>query len=146
MMSAVLLRLAYLGVTNVVRVTAASADERPGQGHRDPGAAPPDRGPGAAARQGAAAVVAQRPGVPGRPAAPAPEGRAGPVPATGAARDCAALAPGPAGAPPRGQVTPEEPWPAAHRPLYPPAGAAPGAGEPWLGLRRIHGELLALGI
>ena len=32
-----------------VRVTAATSDERPGQGHGDPGAAPPDHGPGAAA-------------------------------------------------------------------------------------------------
>jgi len=44
-------------------------------------------------------------------------------------RDGAALAPGPAGAPSRGQVTPEEPGPAAHRPLHPPAGAAPGRRE-----------------
>jgi hypothetical protein len=32
------------------------------------------------------------------------------------------------------------------RPLHPPAGAAPGTREPALGLRRIHGELLVLGI
>ena len=40
-----------------VRVTAASSDERPGQGGGDPGAAPPDHRPGAAAGQGPAAVL-----------------------------------------------------------------------------------------
>jgi putative transposase len=44
----------------------------------------------------------------------------------------AALAPGPAGAPPRGQIRPQAPGPAAHRPLHPPAGTAPGTREPVL--------------
>ena len=61
-------------------------------------------------------------------------------------RDGAALAPGPAGAPPRGKVAPRSPGPAAHRPLDPSAGAAPGTRESVLGYRRIHGELLVLGI
>ena len=39
-----------------VRVTAASSDERPGQGRGNPGAAPPDHGPGTAAGQRPAAV------------------------------------------------------------------------------------------
>jgi len=42
--------------------------------------------------------------------------------------------PGPAGAPPRGQIPPQAPGPAAHRPLHPPAGAAPGTRESRLGL------------
>ena len=46
---------------------------------------------------------------------------------------------------PRGQITSEEPGPAAHRPLHPPAGAAPGAGESLLGPWRIQGELAQLG-
>ena len=122
------------GCDERVRVTAASSGERPGQGRGDPGATPPDHGAGAAAGQGPAAVLSGRPGVPGRPAAPAPEGRARPVPAAGPAGHGAALAPRPAGAPPRGQVPPQAPGPAAHRPLHPPAGAAPGTGESRLGL------------
>ena len=43
-------------------------------------------------------------------------------------------APGRPSAPPRGQVPPQAPGPAAHRPLHPPAGAAPGTEEPLLGL------------
>ena len=117
-----------------VRVTAAASGERPGQGRGDPGATPPDHGAGAATGHDPAAVLPGRPGVPGRPAAPPPTGRAWPVPAAGPARDSAALAPGPAGAPPRGQVPPQAPGPAAHRPLHPPAGAAPGTGESLLGL------------
>ena len=41
---------------------------------------------------------------------------------------------------------PRRPGPSAHRPLHPPAGTAPGAGNPCWGYRRIHGELLVLGI
>ena len=129
-----------------VRVTAASSGERPGQGRRDPGATPPDHGPAAATGHEPAAVLPRRPGVPGRPAAPAPAGDARPVPAADPAGHSAALAPGPAGAPPRRQITPKEPGQAAHRPLHPPAGTAPGAREPLWGYRRIHGELLVLGI
>ena len=40
----------------------------------------------------------------------------------------------PPGPPPRGQIPAQAPGPAAHRPLHPPAGIAPGAGEPDLGL------------
>ena len=109
-----------------VRVTAAACGERPGHGRGDLGAASPDRGPGAAAGYDPAAVLPWRPGVPGRPAAPAPTGRALLVPAAGAAGDGAALASRPGGAPACGQVPPQAPGPAAHRPLHPPAGAAPG--------------------
>jgi putative transposase len=56
------------------------------------------------------------------------------------------LAPGPAGAPPCGQVPSQAPRPAGHRPLHPPAGASPGTGESLLGLPPIHGELLVLEI
>jgi len=70
-----------------VRVTAAAAGERPGQGRGDRGAAPPDRGPAAAAGHDPAAVLPGRPGVPGRPAAPAPPRPARPDPAAGAPRN-----------------------------------------------------------
>ena len=129
-----------------VRITAAAAGKRPGQGHRDPGAAPPGHGPAAAARHDPATVIRWRPRVPGRPAAPPPAGRARPVPAAGAAGHGAALAPRPAGPPPCGQVPAPASGPAAHRPLRPPAGAASGPREPVLGYRRIHSELLVLGI
>ena len=129
-----------------VRVTAATSGERPGQGRGDPGATPPDHGAAAAAGHEPAAVLPRRPGVPGRPAAPPPKGRARPVPAPDPAGHGAALAPGPADTPPHGQITPKEPGQAAHRPLHPPAGAAPGTREPSWGYRRIHGELLVLGI
>jgi putative transposase len=56
------------------------------------------------------------------------------VPAAGPARDGAALAPGYAGAPPRGQIPTRSPGPATHRPLHPPAGGAPVTGEPLPGL------------
>ena len=117
-----------------LRLTAAASGERPGQGRRDLGAASPDHRAGTAAGHDPAAAPAQRPGVLGRPAAPPPEGRARPVPAAGPARDSAALAPGPAGTPPRGHVPPQAPGPTAHHPLHPPPGTAPGTGEPMLGL------------
>ena len=47
-----------------------------------------------------------------------------------------ALAPGSPGALPRGQVPPQAPGPSAHRPLRPPAGAAPGTRESRLGQSR----------
>jgi len=102
------------GCDERVRVTATACGERPGQGGGNPGAASPDRGAGAATGYGSAAVLPERPGIPGRPAAPAPAGRAWPVPASGAPGDNAALAPGPAGAPPRGQVPPWSPGPTAN--------------------------------
>jgi len=61
--------------------------------------------------------------------------------------DTVLRSPGPAGAPPCGQVPPRAAGAPAHCPLHPPAGTAPDPGEPWLwGYRRIHGELLVLGI
>lgn len=76
----------------------------------------------------------RRPGVPGRPAPPAPTRRARPVPPADPTGHCAALASRPDDTPPRCQVPPRSPWPAAHRPLHPPAGAAPGTEEQRLGL------------
>src|SRR4051794_14205645 len=92
-----------------VRITAASSGERPGQERGDPGAAPPDHGAGTAAGYDPAAVLPRRPGVPCHTAAPAPARRARTVPAADPARDSAALAPRPAGAPPRGQVPAQAP-------------------------------------
>jgi putative transposase len=142
----VLLRLAYLGVTNVfalLRLLPASDREKDVEilvlRHqitvlkRQLGTNRPRFSP-------------RRPGIPGRPAAPAPTRRAQPVPAADPAGHGAALAPEPAGAPPRGQIAAEAPRPAPYRPLHPCAGTAPGTREPMLGYRRIHGELLVLGI
>src|SRR6202453_1062494 len=64
-----------------VRVTATAPGQRPGQGRRDPGAAPPDHRPGTAAGHDPAAVLPRRPGVPRGPAAPPPPRRPRPVPA-----------------------------------------------------------------
>ena len=133
------------GCDERVRVSAAACGERPGQGGGDPGATSPDRGAGAAAGYDPAAVLPWRPGVPGRPAAPAPTGRAWPVLAAGAARDGAALASRPAGTPPCGQVPSQAPRPATHRPLHPLVLRLAGENPCW-GYRRIHGELLVLGI
>ena len=49
------------GCDECVRVTTAASGERPGQGRRDPGAASPDHGPGTAARHEPAAVLPRRP-------------------------------------------------------------------------------------
>ena len=75
-----------------------------------------------------------RSGVPGRPAAPAPAGRAGrfrllvrPDTVLRWHRDLLARRHA-------ARSRPEAPGPAAHRPLDPPAGAAPGPGESALGL------------
>jgi hypothetical protein len=58
-----------------------------------------------------------------------PTGRARTVPAAGPAGDGAALAPGPAGTPPCSKVPPQAPGPATHHPLHPSAGAPPGTRE-----------------
>ena len=117
-----------------VRVTAAACGQRRGQGRGDPGAASPAHGPAAAAGHGPATVLPVRPGVPGRLAALAAAGCTEPGPAAGASGDGSALAPGPAGPPPCGQVPSRPPGTAAQHPLRPAAGAAPGPGEPVLGL------------
>ena len=129
-----------------VRVTAPAAGKRPGQGRRDPGATAPGHCPAAAAGHDPAPAPAGRPSVPGRPAAPAPTQRAQPVPAAGPAGHGVALAPEPANAPTRGQVPAPAPGPTAHRTFHPAADSAPSPGEPSWGYRRIHGELLVLGI
>ena len=46
----------------------------------------------------------------------------------------------------RGQIAAQAPRPTTHHPLHPPARTAPGTREPVLGYRRIHGELLVLGV
>jgi len=98
----VLLRLAYLGITNVfalLRLLPMSDRDKDMEIlvlrhqitvlERQLGKAP-------------AAVLSGRPGAPGRPAAPALTACARPVPASGPARYGAALAQRPVGAPPRG--------------------------------------------
>lgn len=64
------------GCDSRVRLTAPAVDERPGQGRGDPCPAPPADGAGAATRQGEAGVHSRRPGVPGCSAEPAATGRA----------------------------------------------------------------------
>ena len=128
-----------------VRVTAASSGERPGQRYGDLGAAPPGHGAGTAAAGDPAAVRPRRPGVPARPAAPDPTRRARPVPAADPAGHGAALAPEHAGEPPRGQIPAQAPRPRTVRSIRQLVLRLAQENPSW-GYRRIHGELLVLGI
>ena len=77
------------------RAAAAAADERPGQGRRDPRAAAPDHGPRTATARREGPVHPGRPGLARRPAAPATPRRTAQPAAAGPPGDRAALAPRP---------------------------------------------------
>ena len=72
--------------------------------------------------------------------------RVAPHPAAGTPRNRAALAPRPDQPPARGHLLPQARRATTHRPLYSHPGAATGPRNSSWGYRRIHGELLVLGI
>jgi transposase InsO family protein len=85
-------------------------------------------------------------GLPGRAAAPSPPPHTAQTATAGAPGHHPALAPQPARPPPRCPVPTHAPRPTTHRALGSSAGLAPGQRESDWGYRRIHGELLVLGI
>ena len=143
---AVLLRLAYLTVTNgmailrllpigELRKNILEVKERPSQRRRNPGPAPPDHCPRTATpRPGSQGPVqSRRPGLPGGPATPTPPPCAAPGPAAGAPGDGAAVAPRSDRRPSRSDLAAKASRSPAHRAVDPAAGPAPRAREQHMG-------------
>jgi len=110
----------------------AAADELPGQGHRNPRAAPPATGPVAPDRK--TRVHRHRPRATRGPAPPPPDGQATPTPAPGTPPHDHALAPRPAQTAPRRDLRTEAARPPAHRPIDPRPAPPPGPREQLLGV------------
>ena len=123
-----------LGRDECVRHAAPATNGRSRQDCRDTRLAPPDHGAGTPTRQGPGAVHPERPGISGGPAAPAPHERAPRSAAAGASGHSAVLAPRPSRAPPCCRLPAQAPGTASDRALRADPGAAPGAGEPRLGI------------
>src|SRR4051794_5224405 len=148
-----LLRLAYLGITNafgLLWLLPGSDRDKDAEIlalrhqlavlHRQLG-------------QAADRVRPSRSGLAGRAATPTPPIQPAPTAPAGTARHDPALAPRPVCSPPRDGITATPAGPATYAPIDPRAGVAPGRGEPLVGLsagargtahlgsksRRIHG-------
>jgi hypothetical protein len=122
----------------------AATDEPHRQGHRDPHLAPSARHPAAANRKPASDLG--RPRSARHAPAPAPPPTTETVTADRLSRHRPALAPRPHPPPSRRPLPPKTTRPAADPPSHPVPRPAPGAGEPQLGYRRVHGELITLGV
>src|SRR5260221_7148786 len=116
------------------RDATTAADERPGQGRRDPRPAPPDHGARTPTRQAEVAVRPDRPGVAGSAAPPAADAGATRPASAGAPRHHPAVAPRPDRPPPREGLPSQAAWPAPNAALDPGPSAAPGTGKQQLGL------------
>ena len=127
---------------------AAASDERPGQGRGDPCHTPPDHGPRTATPQPGTQdpIRSHRPGLPGRSARPAATRCPASCAAVGAAGDGAAVAPRTHRRPPRPDLTTEAfRRPRTVRSIRVVVLRLARENSTW-GYRRIHGELLVMGI
>jgi transposase InsO family protein len=86
------------------------------------------------------------PGLPRRPSRASIPPDAAPTAAAGATGHCLTLAPRPDQSASRAHLPTQAARTSAHRPFHTRPGPAPGQEEPEPGYRRVHGELVTLGI
>src|SRR3954452_13641582 len=117
-----------------LRGAVAAPDERPGQGHRDPGPAPPARRAAATTGQRKSEVRPSRSCLPCSAAAPSTAGGVTSAAAAGTPGHDPAMAPPPDRAAARRKVHTETAGPATDGAFHPRSRAAFGPGESQLGI------------